>query len=98
MKKKKPYLSLDAFGSKIGLTAWDKELIREKNRIIDIVKTARMKKGWSQAELARRMGTKQPAIARMEVGQVGDVSFDFLIRAALVLKIHLELVTAKAAA
>ena len=98
MKRKKKYIGLEEFGSKIGLTAWDKEIIREKNRIIGVLKSTRIKKKWSQGELARRMGTKQPAIARMEVGQVGDVSFDFLIRVALILGIHVELIQTKEAA
>lgn len=98
MKKTKKYLDLEEFGTSIGLTKEDKEVIRQKNRIIDVLKKTRLKKNWSQGDLARRMGTKQPAIARMEAGQVGDVSFDFLIRVALVLGIRLELIPSREAA
>lgn len=98
MKKKKKYLDLEEFGTSIGLTKGDKEVIRQKNFIIDVLKETRLKKGWSQGDLARRMGTKQPAIARMEARQVGDVSFDFLIRAALALGVPIELAPSRKAA
>jgi len=39
----------------------------------------------SQAQLAKALGTKQPAIARMEAGQVSHISLDFLLRAIFVL-------------
>jgi len=98
MKKKIASLNLDEFGRAIGLSALDKEIIKQKNRIIDDLKEARLKKGVSQEELARRLGTKQPAIARMEAGYVGEVSFDFLIRAALALNEPVEIIPSKKAA
>lgn len=97
-KSKKSYLNLEDFGSAIGLTALDKEMVKQKNRMIDYLKGARLRKGFSQLELAKKLGTKQPAIARMESGHVGEVSFDFLIRVALVLGVLLEIKPAKKAA
>lgn len=99
MKKRgKIFLSLGEFGSAIGLSQLEKELIHQKNRMIDYLKVARSARGLTQAELARKVGTLQPAIARMEAGQVGDVSFDFLIRVALALGISLEVSSHKKAA
>jgi DNA-binding XRE family transcriptional regulator len=97
-KKRKVFLSLEEFGSAIGLSQLEKELIHQKNRLIDHLKEVRVKRGLTQAELARKVGTLQPAIARMEAGQVGDVSFDFLIRVALALGITLEVSSHKKAA
>lgn len=98
MKKKKSHLNLEEFGTAIGLRELDKAVIREKNRIIDYLKAARLKKGISQETLAKKMGTQQPAIARMEAGHVGEVSFDFLIRVALLLGLPLEVIPTKKAA
>lgn len=98
MKKKRSYLRVEEFGSEIGLTALDKELVAQKNLAIDHLKKMRIKKGISQDELATRLGTKQPAIARMEAGYVGEVSFDFLIRVALALRVSLDIVPIKKAA
>ena len=98
MKKKQKYLSLDEFGSAIGLNRFDKEMIRQKNRAIDYLKATRLKKGISQAELAGRFGTKQPAIARMEAGFVGEISFDFLVRVALALGVPFEVIPTRKAA
>lgn len=91
MKKQKSHLSLDQFAEKIGLKEIDREMIRQKNEIITQLKSARLKKKISQVDLAKRLGTKQPAIARMESGLVGDVSFDFLIRVAMVLGVLLAI-------
>lgn len=98
MKKQKKYLNLEEFGEAIGLSRLDREIIRQKNRIIDFLKAARLKKGISQMELAKRLGTKQPAIARMESGFVGEVSFDFLVRVALALGVPFEVLPNKKAA
>lgn len=97
MKKKNKYLSLDEFGAEIGIKDIDREMIRQKNEIIAQLKVARLKKKISQAELAKRLGTKQPAVARMEAGLVGEVSFDFLIKAAMALGVCLEIGEKRAA-
>ena len=94
-KEKQKFLSLDEFGSAIGLNSLDKEVIHQKNRIIDILKETRLKLKLSQVDLAKRLTTKQPAIARMEAGHVGDVSFDFLVRVALAMGLGLELLPGK---
>lgn len=52
----------------------------------------------SQGDVAKRLGTHQPAIARMESGYVGEISFDFLIRVALALSVSIELTPLKKAA
>ena len=99
MKKGKiKFLTLNEFASSVGLNHLEKELVRQKNRIIDYLKKVRLHKQLSQVVLAHKVGTKQPAIARMEAGQVGEVSFDFLIRVAVALNISLELVPIKRAA
>lgn len=91
MKKKKNFLTLEEFGSAIGLNTLEKEMTWQKNRAIDYLKTSRIRKKISQSELAGRLGTQQPAIARMEAGFVGEVSFDFLVRVALALRVTLEI-------
>lgn len=90
VKKNNKHLNLDEFGDAIGLKAIDREMIRQKNEIITLLKAARLKKKISQAELAKRLGTKQPAVARMEAGLVGEVSFDFLIKTAMILGVSLD--------
>jgi DNA-binding XRE family transcriptional regulator len=76
-----------AFGASLGLSDVEMELIRQNKRIIEKLKAARLKKGVSQAKLADLVGSKQPAIARMESGQVSEVSMDFLAKVALTLDV-----------
>lgn len=97
-KKSKIFLTLEEFGAEIGLNQFEKALIHQKNRLIDHLKEIRVQRGLTQSELARKVRTMQPAIARMEAGQVGEVSFDFLIRVALALGISLEISSSKKAA
>ncbi|MDO8527228.1 MAG: helix-turn-helix domain-containing protein [Deltaproteobacteria bacterium] len=96
--KEKKILTLSEFGKAIGLSALDQEMIRQKNRLMDCLKKARIERGWSQSELAQKLGTQQPAIARMEAGMVGEVSFDFMIRVALALGFRLKMPLFKTAA
>lgn len=46
------------------------EALGEEFDLASVVIEARMRAGLSQAELAARIGTKQPAIARIEGGQL----------------------------
>lgn len=92
MKKTvKEYKSVKDFGLAIGLSPLDIELIRQKKKLIDKLKAARKKQGVSQARLAIMIGSKQPAIARMESGQVSEVSMDFLLKVALALEISVTI-------
>lgn len=86
------------FGHTMGLSDIEMELIRQKKHLIERLKEARIKKGFSQAAVARLVGSKQPAIARMEAGQVSQVSMDFLLKTALVLGVPVTIKAPKLAA
>ncbi|MCB0361971.1 MAG: helix-turn-helix transcriptional regulator [Bdellovibrionales bacterium] len=81
------YKSADEFGKALGLSRIDMELIRQKRKLIEKLRKAREHQGLSQAELAKMVSSKQPAIARMESGQVSEVSLDFLCKVAMALEI-----------
>ena len=81
------YKSADEFGKSLGLTEFDIKLIRQKKKIIEKLRHARKQKGISQAELAEMVASRQPAIARMESGQVSEVSLDFLCKVAMALEV-----------
>jgi transcriptional regulator with XRE-family HTH domain len=53
--------------------------------------TARLKKGWTQAELARRVGMQQPNIARLEGGNYDRVSLPTLKKIARALGTRIQL-------
>ena len=79
------YKSAKEFGKALGLNEIDMELARQKVKLIEKLKARRIERGLSQAALAKRIGSLQPAIARMESGQISQVSMDFLLRIALTL-------------
>ena len=79
------YKSVKDFAKGMGLTDIEIALISEKKRIIKGLKKRRLKANLSQAELAKLIGTKQSSIARMESGQISQVSMDFLTKVALAL-------------
>ena len=87
MKKAIRYKNSEDFGRSLGLDAVDIEMIQQKKRLIEKLKVSRIKKGLSQAQLAKLVDSRQPAIARMEAGQTSQVSMDFLIRVAMVLRV-----------
>ena len=68
------------------------ETERIKLRIARLVKTARQQRGWSQAELARRIGTTQSVIARLESAtDEREPSLNLLGRLATALGFRLSL-------
>ncbi len=91
MKKKTTYHNAFEFGIGLGLTEVEISLIRQKKRMIEKLKAARLKKRISQAVLASMIGSKQPAIARLESGLVAEVSLDFLAKVALTLDVTLKI-------
>lgn len=90
-KRKESSFGLREFGHQIGIDKVDQAMILKKNKIITLLKKERLRKNLTQTELAEKLGTKQPAVARMEAGIVGEVSFDFLIRTAIVLGVNLNI-------
>jgi DNA-binding XRE family transcriptional regulator len=92
MKKKETrterFKNIEDFGKSLGLSSLDIQLIQQKKLLISKLKEARTKKGLSQADVAQAIESKQPAIARMEAGQVSQVSMDFLLKVALVLGVE----------
>ncbi len=85
------YKSIKEFGKSIGLSEIEMELIRQKKKLIEKFKNTRLKKQITQAQLAKMVGSKQPAIARMESGLVSEVSLDFLAKIALALDVVLTI-------
>jgi transcriptional regulator with XRE-family HTH domain len=55
------------------------------------VRRARQKRGWRQVDLARKSGVSQPAISRVESGQIPEMTLGVLRQVAGALEIRLEL-------
>lgn len=78
------------FGNALGLSDLDIQLIKQKKRVIEKLRKEREAQELTQAQLAKLIGSKQPAIARMESGLVSEISFDFLLRVALALEVSIS--------
>ncbi len=83
-KKRK---SLEAAGWRVGHAAEFLGLSADEQQLVDLrlaialsVRRQRQKSGLSQKQLAERIGTSQPRIAKIEVAAT-DVSLDQLVRA-----------------
>ena len=85
------YKSATEFGKSLGLSLIEMELIRQKKMIIDKLRKARENQGLSQTVLAKLVSSHQPAIARMESGQISEVSLDFLCKVALALDVSITI-------
>lgn len=85
------YKTTDEFGKSLGISSINMELIRQKKIIVEKLKSARESQGMTQADLAKRVASHQPAIARMESGQISEVSLDFLCKVALALEISVTI-------
>jgi transcriptional regulator with XRE-family HTH domain len=46
------------------------ETMRPESVLLREIVAARVRMGWTQEQLAERMGTKQPGVARIESGQI----------------------------
>ncbi|NBC66400.1 MAG: helix-turn-helix domain-containing protein [Bacteroidetes bacterium] len=86
---KKRKQQLEEKGFRVGSTADFLELSPEEETYIDIrldisnmVKTQRAKRGWTQEQLARAIGSSQSRIAKLEGGDPG-ISMDLMIKALL---------------
>ena len=92
MKKNKftVYKDAEDFAKGMGLSEVDIALIREKRKLIEKLKAKRIKVKLSQADVAKKIGSKQPAIARMESGLVSQVSMDFLVKTAIALGVSVN--------
>ena len=68
----------------LGLSPEEAALVEMRLSLAREVEKIRLKKGISQSELSARLGTRQPAIARME-NRPQASSLDSLVRALLAL-------------
>jgi transcriptional regulator with XRE-family HTH domain len=62
---------------------------RERHGFGDVVREARKKQGWSQAELGEKAGVSRPTVARVEANN--DVTTATIAKLAQVLGLKLEL-------
>ncbi|MCB0392150.1 MAG: helix-turn-helix transcriptional regulator [Bdellovibrionales bacterium] len=89
--KSKSYKSAKDFAKDFGLSDVEIALVKEKKKLIEKLIAKRDKLNLSQAAVAKLIGSKQPAIARMESGQVSEVSMDFLVKVAMALKVTISI-------
>jgi len=66
----------------LGLSAQESALVNIRLALAHTLKARRQKLGISQGELARRLGSSQSRVAKMEAAEP-DVSLDLLVRAML---------------
>src|ERR1700730_7479285 len=64
----------------LGLTKSERVIVDFRLDLSRRIKEARERRGWSQASLARAMGTSQPRLSRIEAGYP-DVTIDLMLRA-----------------
>jgi ribosome-binding protein aMBF1 (putative translation factor) len=93
-KKKRD--KLEEKGFRVGTAAEFLNLTPEEEAYIEIrlvvsnmIKSQRTKRGWTQEQLARAMGSSQSRIAKMEAGDPGT-TLDLMIKALLRLGISKE--------
>ena len=55
-------------------------LVELKVKLTDAIKASRQKRGLSQLDLARKMGSSEPRVAKIEAGDP-SVSLDLIVRA-----------------
>ena len=65
------------------------EALRPEYEVVKTIVKERMKRGWSQTELAKAVGSRQPVISRLERGD-GNPSLQTLGRIAKALDLSLK--------
>ncbi|MBU1487041.1 helix-turn-helix domain-containing protein [bacterium] len=72
---------------------------RKRLRLADKIRKVRLKVGLSQREIAKRIGSTQSAVARLESGNYERLSLSTLIKISLALncRVNLEIEPAKSA-
>lgn len=73
----------------LGLSRSEELLIEAQVVLTELLRQARRSAGWTQAQLAERLNTKQQVVARLEAG-LGKVSLDAVLRALLECGLSLE--------
>jgi len=66
----------------LDLTPEEESYIEIRLDISNLIKNQRAKRGWTQKQLARAMGSSQSRIAKMEAGEP-STSLDLMIKALL---------------
>jgi transcriptional regulator with XRE-family HTH domain len=64
----------------------------DDQRFGSAIRTIRIKRGWTQADLARRSGVSRATISRLERGHLGTFSLDTIRRVAAALDVRVDLV------
>jgi len=73
----------------LNLTPEEEAYIEIRLAVSNMIKPQRTKRGWTQEQLARAMGSSQSRIAKMEAGDPGT-TLDLMIKALLRLGISKE--------
>ncbi len=88
-------MTVDEVAKSLGVNAAE---VREKQRLMALIVSARKKKGLSQVALAKKLGVSQSRIAQIESGiGTAKVTFDILLGILTELGFQYKVVTRKAA-
>jgi ribosome-binding protein aMBF1 (putative translation factor) len=68
----------------LDLTAEEAAFVELKLALADYLRKVRTKRGWTQLQVARRLGSSQSRVAKMEAADA-SVSLDLLVKALLAL-------------
>ena len=68
----------------LGLTAEEAAFVELKLALADYLREMRTQRGWTQSQVARRLGSSQSRVAKMEVADA-SVSLDLLVKSLLAL-------------
>jgi len=66
----------------LGLSPQEADFLEMKLALARALRERRLSRGWSQVEVAQRLGSSQSRVAKMEAGDA-SVSLDLLVRSLL---------------